>query len=51
MDSWSVAIVIVATLAQTLVVFSNHCFTRCQGYKQGDLELKESKDSRINMFQ
>ena len=47
-DSWSVAIVIVVTVAPTLMFFSDHCFTRCQGYQQGDLGSEEKiKDNCI----
>ena len=51
-DSWSVAIVSVATVAPSLIFFSDHCFTRCQGCQQGDLEAEEKvKDNCINMYQ
>ena len=51
-DSWSVAIVIVATVAPTLMLFSDHCFTRCQGCQQGGSESEEEiKDNCINMYQ
>ena len=51
-DSWSVAIVIVATVAPSLMFLTDHCFTRCQGCQQGDLEPEEKiKDNCINMYQ
>ena len=37
-DSWSVAIVIVATVAPILMFFPDHCFTRCQECQQGEIK-------------
>ena len=49
-NSWSVAIVIVATVAPILIFFSDHCFTRCQGYQQRGSEPEEEiKDSFIDI--